>query len=175
MFRGRIQNCLTAIVLVISGLPAQITSAQTIAINEFLAANTVTLPDQDGEFDDWIELFNFGEETLALSGFYLTDNEDDLQQWSLPDTFLAPGEFMMLWADNDEDQDGLHTNFKISADGEVLILSNGDGILDEIDFGVQRADVSYGRYPDGTGEYREMYPTPGEANVNDAPSIEPEL
>ncbi|MBU1636251.1 CotH kinase family protein, partial [bacterium] len=145
------------------------------AINEFLAANTVTLPDQDGEFDDWIELYNFGEETLMLSGFYLTDNEDDLQQWSLPDTFLAPGEFMMLWADNDEDQDGLHTNFRLFADGEVLILSNGDGIVDEIDFGVQRADVSYGRYPDGTGEYREMYPTPGEANVNDAPSIEPEL
>ena len=55
-----------------------------LKINEFLAANDTINQDPQGEYDDWIELYNSSTETIDLSGYYLTDDLDDLTQWSFP-------------------------------------------------------------------------------------------
>ena len=67
---------------------------------------------------------------------------------------------MIIWADNDILESGLHANFKLSSGGEKVILSYADGtIMDSISFGVQTTDVSFGRYPNGTGNFTSMQTT----------------
>ena len=131
-----------------------------LVINEFLADNETVIVDQDGEFDDWIELYNNTDDEIGLEGFFLSDDGNDLTQWRFPDTSISPHAFLMIWADNDEEQLGLHTNFKISAAGETLFLLNPDTMLiNEITFSAQVDDSSMGRYPDGSGSFVRMAPS----------------
>jgi hypothetical protein len=129
-------------------------------INEFLALNDSAQADQDGEFDDWIELFNNSDELVGLGGYYLSDNPSDLPKWKFPDTSLAPHDYLIIWADEDGAQNGLHANFKLSGGGEILFLLNPDTqIIDEISFGQQIQDKSMGRYPDGDGDFQVLVPS----------------
>jgi hypothetical protein len=72
--------------------------AQSIALNEVMASNSVTLTDQDGDYEDWIELFNYGSEPVNLEGFGLSDNYDDPFRWVFPGVIIQPGEFLLVWA-----------------------------------------------------------------------------
>jgi len=136
-----------------------------LVINEFMADNESTVTDQDGEYDDWIELYNNGSQTINLNGMYLTDDPSEPDQWIFPDTTLAPGNFLIVWADDDTGQAGLHANFKLSADGETILLSDTSlNTLDEVVFGPQYPDTTTGRYPNGTGLFLEMLPTFGAMN-----------
>jgi len=129
-----------------------------LVINEFLASNSSIQPDQDVEFDDWIELYNNTSTNIDLSGYYLSDNESNLQKWSFPNgTSIDANSYLIVWADKDTTQAGLHANFKLSSSGEALYLSNGSGsLIDEIVFPVQTTDVTYGRFPNGTGAFTSM-------------------
>lgn len=141
--------------------------AGDVVINELLASNDVTMADQDGEFDDWIELYNNTSSSIDLSGYFLTDDALDLTQWEIPSgTSIAANGYLIFWADNDGTQVGLHTNFKLSASGETLLLVNPSGeVVDQITFPAQTTDVSYGRYPNGTGDFQTMTPTFNAQNV----------
>lgn len=137
-----------------------------LVINEFMASNDATQADDDGEFDDWIELYNNSIASILLDGVSLSDDGEDLLQWSFPSgTTIGPGEYVIVWADNDSSQTGFHANFKISASGESIFLSDASGnVLDEVVFGEQETDVSYGRFPNGTGDFQTMTPTFGAMN-----------
>ncbi len=135
--------------------------AGDLVINEFMASNDFTAADVDGEFDDWIELYNNGNTSIDLGGYFLSDDETDLMQWVFPaDVTIGAGEYLIIWADDDEDQEGLHANFKLSAGGESVILSDATGvILDQVSYVDQIADISHGRFPNGTGDFQDMNPT----------------
>ena len=118
-------------------------------------------------YDDWIELYNPINQSLNLSGLFLVEGSD---QWQFPDTTstIPPGEFLLIWCDDDESQGPLHTNFKLSMDGEEIKLLKSDGVtvIDSVSFGPQTADQSYGRIPDGNDEWGFMLPTPGFSNTD---------
>lgn len=139
-----------------------------LVINEFLASNDVTQTDQDGEYDDWVELYNKGTQALDISGYKLTDDKTDFTVFSFPiGTMIQPDSFIVVWADGDVTQTGYHADFKISASGESIYLSDSSStIIDSVQFGAQTTDVSYGRYPNGTGSFQTMSPTFGAQNVN---------
>lgn len=131
-----------------------------LVLNEFMASNDLTVSDSQEEFDDWIEIYNNKENENSLSGYFLSDDGDDLTQWAFPDTFVAANSYLIVWADNDEDQEGLHANFKLSGSGEAIYLVNSDtSIVDEVTFSEQTMDISFGRYPNGTGAFIQMGPT----------------
>ncbi|MDP3148622.1 MAG: CotH kinase family protein [Ignavibacteria bacterium] len=139
-----------------------------VVINEFLAKNTVTNTDSTGQFEDWIELYNPTDKTISLDGCFLSDSRDSLMRWTFPTGIsIAPLNYLLVWCDNDLDQAGLHTNFKLSADGEFIALTSPDGvtILDSISFGTQYADTSFGRLPDGESTWTFLKPTPGQKNL----------
>lgn len=145
----------------------------SLVINEFMASNETIMGDQDGEFDDWIELYNNSEEAINLEGFFLSDDPSEQNQWAFPDTTIAAGGYIVVWADKDEEQDGLHANFKLSASGENVLLSDaGAKLIDIVTFGEQQTDTSYGRYPNGTGDFDFMIPTFGVENMQGFISIE---
>ncbi|KAA3650829.1 MAG: T9SS C-terminal target domain-containing protein [Bacteroidetes bacterium] len=138
-----------------------------IAINEFLASNGSTQADQDGEFDDWIELYNYGTTPISLDGFRLSDDKSNFNLFSFPaGTVLNANDYIVIWADKDVSQAGFHANFKLSASGETIYLTDSSlTILDSISFTSQSTDTSYGRYPNGTGSFQTMNPTFNSANV----------
>ena len=144
------------------------TSSSDLVINEFLASNGTIATDQDGEYDDWIELYNNSSESIDLEGYYLSDDLNDLSQWAIPSgTSIDANGYLIIWADSDEDQTGLHANFKLSASGESIYLTNSDGtIVDNLSFPEQSEDISYGRFPNGTGEFQFMSPTFNAENDN---------
>lgn len=135
-----------------------------VVINEFMARNESTIADQAGEFDDWIELYNNGSSTIDLSGYYLSDGGMELTEWEFPSgTTIAPDGYLIIWADNDEDQastNELHANFKLSADGEqIYLLNSAEEIVDTVFYSAQVEDLSYARIPNGTGAFEITDPT----------------
>jgi hypothetical protein len=132
-----------------------------IVINEFMAQNTETVTDPAGQFEDWIELYNNTTSPLLLDGLFLSDTATNLQKWQFPNGItIEPGSYLIVWADEDLTEDGLHADFKLSASGESVILSKADGtIVDSIDYTTQTANVSYARNPNGTGNFVTQAPT----------------
>ena len=140
-----------------------------IVINELMASNSAGKTDPQGEYDDWIELHNLSDASVNLGGMYLTDDLDRPTKWQIPaGTSIAPMGYVLIWADNDTGDAGLHASFSLSADGEDLALFDVDGVtlLDQVSFATQGADISYGRYPNGTGDWSPRgFPTPEQQNV----------
>lgn len=128
---------------------------KTVVINEFMAVNYVTAADQDGEYDDWIELYNLTDEEIDLTGYYLTDSKKNLTKWKFPaGTSINAEGYLIIWADGDTTQQGLHTNYKLSSFGErVLILSPEVEILDKVEYDAQSSELAYARVPNGTGDF----------------------
>jgi hypothetical protein len=144
------------------------TAEGDIVINELLASNDVTNADQDGGFDDWVEIYNKGTEAVDLEGYTITDDITDFTLFVFPaGTILQPNEYILVWADKEPEQEGYHADLKISASGETLYLTNAElSIIDSVSFGTQETDISYGRYPNGTGDFTTMTPTPALVNIN---------
>lgn len=132
--------------LMLSAGPA----AGTVRITEFMASNDRTLKDDFGDDADWIELYNLGPTGVNLEGWRLTDDASDLSKWVFPARTLGPGEHLLVYAtDRDRKLYGapLHTNFKLSTDGEYLALVRPDGsIASEFApaYLPQVTDVAYG-------------------------------
>lgn len=129
-----------------------------LVINEFLADNENAETDEAGQHADWIELFNNSDNLISLNGLYLTDESTKPDKWLFPlgTTIPAKG-FLIVWADEDQSQGPQHASFKLGAGGEFLMLSNGaGGVVDSVSFGPQIADISFGRYPNGTGDFVAM-------------------
>jgi hypothetical protein len=137
-----------------------------VVINEIMPVNTTTIADQNGEFDDWIELYNLSSSIIDISGYYLSDNKTKVTKWHFPPgTSISGNGYLIIWADDDTTQLGLHSNFKLSSLGEEVVLAQPDRtIIDEIVFPGQVLELSYSRLPNGTGEFIWQIPTFGKTN-----------
>ncbi len=136
-----------------------------VVINEFMADNPDYTTDNYFEYEDWIELYNNSNNDFNMSGLYLSDDKSNFLKWPFPDTVIRAKNYLVIWADNDITQSGLHANFKLSKSGEALYLSySANNILDSITFGLQISDISTGRYPNGTGPFGRMLPTISSTN-----------
>src|SRR6185436_1186658 len=114
--------------------------AGVIRINEWMAINRGTLLDPtDRNYDDWLELYNPGSDWVDLTGYTLTDNFTNANQWRFPaGTGLPPGGYLLVWADEDGSDSGLHANFKLAGEGEEIALFSPEGqLVDRITFGPQ--------------------------------------
>lgn len=147
-----------------------IADSSPVVINELMASNTKSLADPQGDNDDWIELHNVSNRTVDLSGMYLSDNQNNPRKWQFPDdTQIGPGDYLIVWADEDGNAEtGLHANFKLSKNGEMVMLvdtdQRGNQVLDAIKFRGQGEDVAVGRVPNGIGDFKPLDGTPGMQN-----------
>ncbi len=152
---------------------SQVPTAGQLVINEVLSENVNNEQDEYGNTEDWIEVYNNSNQLLDLSGVYLSDNLSNLNKWKFPaSTTINPNSYLTIWADDDSSQQVYHTNFQLNKDSGMVILSNGSAqILDSISFANQSANISFGRYPNGTGNFIPMNTTYGYNNNNFALSI----
>jgi hypothetical protein len=146
-----------------------VTNAQSIRINEFMALNNSTLADEEGDFSDWIELYNSTNEAVNLSGWILTDDLENNSKWIFPDTSINAQNYLLIFASGKDKQipgKVLHTNFSLDKDGEYLAFINSDGtIITEFDpsFSSMSGDKSIIYYQ---GNYLVTNtPTPGMFNL----------
>lgn len=138
-----------------------------VLINEVSSQNKETIEDEYGDSPDWIELYNGGDAPVNLAGYFLSDKTDDLKKWSFPNQVIDAKGFLLIFAsDNDVNDVYLHTNFKLSKDGETLSLSTPDETLvDQIDLPALEEDNSYGRLTNGADEWTFFAtPTPEASN-----------
>lgn len=143
-----------------------------LVVNEFCAScdSLSGIADANGDFDDWIELYNNTTETIDLSNAFLSDNLTDPAKWAFPaGTNIAPDSYLIIWADEDLDQDGLHADFKLSKDGESITLTVDGRLLDSVTYGPQVTNQTEARIPNGTGQFTTEEPVTFNAN-NDEPS-----
>ncbi|MBN2001626.1 hypothetical protein EH223_12660, partial [candidate division KSB1 bacterium] len=139
----------------------------SVVFNEIVAANNTNIADKNGDFSDWLELYNETFSAVNLAGFYLSDDAEEPQKWTFPDVTLQPGAFLLIWCSGKDISDSeLHTNFKLSREGETVLLSSTTGmIVDSLSFPALPADMSYGRYPDGSVNFViSENPSPAAAN-----------
>lgn len=143
-----------------------------ILINEFMSSNGETIADEDGDYEDWIELYNAGSEAVNLLGYGLSDDLGNPLRWVFPEKTVQPGDFLLVWAsgkNRTNPAEPLHTNFSIASAGEELLITHPQG--GQVDYvppvPVPR-DVSYGRKPDGSNNwYYFDEPTPGASNTTE--------
>jgi hypothetical protein len=125
---------------------------ERVRINELMPSNQTACADDQGEFDDWIELVSLDDADVNLDGFSLSDDRTALQKAPLDELTIPAGGRLVLYADGTPAQGPLHLPFRLSATGEELILSVGEAIVDEVAWTTAVTDTSLGRFPDGTGD-----------------------
>jgi len=138
--------------------------AGDLVINEIMAKNASYARDPNGDFSDWIELYNNSSSAISTLGMYLSDEPQNKTAWALPDMVLEPDAYLIVWA-NGRGGTGLDANFKLSANGERLSLAYADGtVIDSLSFGEQAQNASWARMPNGTGSFVSKFPSLGYNN-----------
>ncbi|MCE5236265.1 MAG: lamin tail domain-containing protein [Clostridiaceae bacterium] len=144
-----------------------------VYINEFMASNITTLPDDAGAYSDWIELYNATDAEVDLSGCGISDSLDQPMKYKLPEgTVIAAKGYLLIFCSGGESaagSDKIHVPFSLRAYEEDVVLAGKTGkIVDSYAYARQEADVSMARVPDGTGEFGFCHkPTPGYPNTDD--------
>jgi hypothetical protein len=167
---GKFYRISIILVIIFLKLSVLSTPAQDIIINEIMAANNNTIADEDGDFEDWIELLNRGDQSVNLLGWGLSDDYETPFRWVFPEIILMPGDHLLVWAsgkDKNSVNSALHTNFSISSAGEeVLLTSPGGSLVDEAPPVSIPAGISIGRISGGDDVFVFFTePTPGYANA----------
>src|SRR5687768_12935892 len=120
-----------------------------VIISEFMASNTRTLLDEDGETSDWIEVFNLGQTNVNLNGWGLTDTATDPRRWRFPSVELPAGQSMIVFASGKNRRvpgSPLHTDFRLSGTGGFLGLADplGTNVFSYVSYVEQAPDISFG-------------------------------
>ena len=133
----------------------------TVEISEAMSENRSFLPQPDGTFPDWIELYNHGSESQTLSGYYLADSEESPMKWLLPDVTIEPGRYLVIYCDgkNLVDDAGIHAGFALSRYGETVCLVTPAGTV-AASLDVVQTEPDRSVCPDGITDR----PTPGYEN-----------
>jgi hypothetical protein len=130
--------------------------ARDVVINEFMASNDAGPKDEKGQFEDWIEIYNTTNTKLDLSGWYLSDDATRVDKFPIPNGIsIEPKGYIVFWCDEDQAQGLTHTNFKLSASTETLLLSNNvKEIVDSFTYFNAIKNKTYARLPNGVGNFQ---------------------
>lgn len=143
-------------------------------INELMAKNDRALPDEHGQFDDWLEIYNSNSNAVDLGGLHFMYGEEGQRMTMVPyfsgdTTVVEAGGFKLFWADKDPGQGALHLDFNLPAGGGGVgigqVLENDAEVTDWLNYGALAADIAFGRYPDGSTLLANLTMTPGAPNV----------
>ena len=141
----------------------------SLCINEAFVSNFLKYADEDGDYSDWIELYNFGEMPLSLDGFYLSDDENHPKKWKFSNTIIPPSDYQVIWlSGKDKKEHELHANFSVRA-GEALLLSDASGtVVDMLEIPHDAdSNTAYGHRAIDTSEAVALRnATPGKGNTS---------
>ena len=144
-----------------------------LVLNECMPDNDATVVDEAGDFDDWVEVANTGAAPIDLAGLRMVDHHDGSTLYTFPSLTLNPGEYTLVWCDEEPLEGSAHAPFRLDAAGEEVYLLDGAHIIDQLSFPAMGTDQTWGRWPDGSGAWQLLsLATPGAVNEN---PVEPEV
>jgi len=149
------------------GLACSTSSTSPVRLNEVLPSNSNNCPDEVGERNDWVELYNTSDLAVDLAGYSLTDDTASPQKSIIPKgVSIEARSALLFWADSTPDQGTKHLSFKFKSKAEEVVLYDPDiRQVDLFRWTDAYSDVSFARVPDGTGDWvRCAQPTCGEDN-----------
>jgi len=162
----------------VGGTPGKLNQRELITnlyINEFVAGYGDNYPDENGNYSDWIELYNANDEPVNIGGLFMTDNLSTPSLYEITSSYpnrttIPAGGYIVLRADEDPEQGALHLDFMLNSGGEDIGISqyynNKLVFIDSVKFPAQSTDVSMARYPDGSNNFEYFdAPTPGSSNL----------
>ena len=127
--------------------------AKNVTVTEIMSSQDTLIADENGQFNDYIELYNSGETAVDLTGWWLSDDGNIPNKWIFPETVIEPGRYLLLFS-------GTGPDFNLSADGEEILLSTYVGTeVDRVAFGKAEINCSF----DHNGALLTK-PTPGYEN-----------
>ncbi|MBQ9854273.1 MAG: lamin tail domain-containing protein [Bacilli bacterium] len=158
-------TCFIALFIIIVNTPiiTKYKNDGKLIISEVMPSNNRTINTEIGSYEDYIEIYNGYEYDIDLSGYHLSDDNFDTKKWTFPEgTIINKDSYLLVYA-TDKQLEELHTNFKLSKEGEVITLSEPNGkSLSKLYYLNTLEDTSYGYM---NGEYVYFYKgTPGEEN-----------
>ena len=136
-----------------------------VVINEICTNNKNSLLDSYGEYSPWIELYNFGKNTVDISGYGLSNEVYIPFKWTFPqNTIINSNEYLIVFiSDKKSINDELHTNFELDINGDILFFSNKNAeLIEKIEIPKLKENESYGRITDTV--FKKMTPTPKTEN-----------
>lgn len=145
-------------------LKYQKVSNKDIYINEYMIHNQRNTYDTEGNYNDFIELYNNSSKTLELNNIYLTDNLDELTKYKLPNVNIEKNSYLLIYlGDNSKViNNQIIANFKLSENDKYIIISNGKKVIDQVEIVNLNDNISYGKQNDKW--YYFTKPTPGYIN-----------
>ena len=142
-----------------------------LVVTEIMARNATYAADASGLYHDYIEIYNSSAESMDISGYHLSDSRDDVMKWAFPEgTVIEPGQYLLVYASGTA-AEGLYADFKLSSEGETVVLSNTKGqLIQVVEYGLSATDQAYSLDTDGTFK-NTLPPTPGMANTADSAAL----
>jgi hypothetical protein len=179
----RTSRLLSAFIALLALLPREAASQHSsLTINEFMASNALAYGDANGNYEDWIEIYNSSGSTIDLAGYYVTDDLGNSNRWRIPTgqpakTVIPPSGFLVFFADGMPERGADHIAFKLNSEkGKIFLLGTDNAtLLDSISYPEQFRDISYSRSPDGSLQW--VYTadfTPGKANASGCTGFAPQ-
>ncbi len=138
-----------------------------VIISELMASNRTQLQDEDGDWPDWIELYNGSASPVDLTGWALSDDDVNQRKWVFPALTMQPGEYRVVFASGKDRRKGpaLHANFKLSTASEAVRLYDTAGnVRSWVEYDALPGETSLSRLEDGAFT-TEIRPTPGYENT----------
>lgn len=138
-----------------------------LTINELVSSNKSIIKDENGQYEDYIEIKNNKDISIDLSGIFLSDDSKNPYKWQLKSNTIIPANgYLLFFADEDASQGNLHTNFKLSSNGESMTFVASDStLLDSLTFPKLKDDASFSRCNDGNGVFKIVQATPNSKNT----------
>ena len=133
-FTASFLGCGTGSVLWAQALPA---ARPPVVVNEVMASNITIVRDSQGEYNDWIELYNAGDMPIDLAGMYLTDDSDEPTMWMFPTddpaaTTIGAHGYLLVWTDEDAGGVGLRANFSLEFRVKLIAFSRRSDCLGHV-------------------------------------------
>lgn len=138
----------------------------TVVISEVMAASQFVLPDQSGQFPDWVEIWNRGDVSVDLTGWFLSDDPETPDKWAFPHLIIQPDQRFVVFCSGTGfvSDDAIHTDFSLSASGENLLLTSYLGTsVGRVAFEQAQSGCSF-IFDESSGSVQTNYPTPGYPN-----------
>ncbi len=143
----------------------------TVIVNEVMPSNSIVYQDEDGEYCDWVEIYNSSDETVSLEGYGLSNKEEEPKRWEFPKVTIKAHDYVLVYLSGKNRRVAdkpLHADFRLNSYSDTILLSNKLGqIVSEVAIKKLDDDTSYGLIPDTEKWQAFTHPTPGKPNTED--------
>lgn len=117
-----------------------------LRISEVMTSNQTAVPDENGNYPDWVELWNSSDHAISLKNVGLSNKATKIR-FLFPSVVLEPDQRIVVFCSNTnrvESGKPFHAKFKLSSsDGTVFLFDPNAYLIDHVAAPIMASDESY--------------------------------